>query len=116
MHLNVKETENYNKRAGAETSRLLPGMKVSFEKYEKSSTWYPGTVKAVCKEPQSYIISTPNGSDIRRNRRFLQEISPEACKKLGFSPRKQVTFADEVNGKQNTDNTISASTGKKPML
>ncbi|KAI0228606.1 hypothetical protein LSAT2_020949 [Lamellibrachia satsuma] len=38
-----------------------------------SKTWYQGTVTQRCEEPRSYIITTPGGSNVRRNRRHLRK-------------------------------------------
>ena len=48
------------------------------------SGWVPGIVKQKCDEPRSYTVQTPNGRVVRRNRKFLQELSPEAANKLSF--------------------------------
>ena len=43
---------------------------------KQSKTWCPGTVQAKCKEPRSYIVDTPNGTQLRRNRSMLREMQP----------------------------------------
>ena len=48
-------------------------------------SWTPGTIKEKCNEPRSYVVEMSNGSVLRRNRRFLKELSPDACKKFNFS-------------------------------
>ncbi|KAI0215387.1 hypothetical protein LSAT2_032566, partial [Lamellibrachia satsuma] len=39
-------------------------------------TWFPATVSEKCNEPRSYIVSTPNGRQLRRNRGQLRELEP----------------------------------------
>jgi hypothetical protein len=71
----------YDRNAGIELPELLPGMKVMIQDPGKT-TWKPGTIREKCPEPRSYIVETPNGGTYRRNRRFLKELGPTACKKL----------------------------------
>ena len=79
----TQATDQYDSSAGSELPELLAGMKVLVQRDDKSA-WYPGVVKSKCDEPRSYVVQTPNGNVIHRNRRFLQELSPEAVKKLSF--------------------------------
>ena len=76
-------TEYYNKDASSELSELSPGMKVLVQR-SNEQVWVPGTVKQKCTEPRSYVVEMPNGSEIRRNRRYLKELSPNASKKFDF--------------------------------
>ena len=76
--------QQYDKTAGQEQSELLPGMKVLY-KDQGDPMWTPATVEGRCEEPGSYIISNPNGSKLRRNRRFLKELTPTAAEKFDFS-------------------------------
>ena len=46
--------------------------------------WLPGVIHGKCDEPRSYLVQTPNGSVVHRNRRFLSEISPNAAQKFNF--------------------------------
>ena len=39
-----------------------------------NKTWYPGTIIDKCDEPRSYLVETPNGTRLRRNRSHLREI------------------------------------------
>ena len=77
-------TTRYNETAGSELPELLPGMKVLLQEPDKSS-WTPGTVIEKCQEPRSYVVSTPNGSRLRRNRKFLKELSTPAANALPFN-------------------------------
>ena len=51
-----------------------------------TKTWCPGTVVEKCQEPRSYIVETPNGTRVRRNRSHLRDMTVF---------RRSVTFADE---------------------
>ena len=76
-----KTAVNYNKSCGQELSKLLPGMKILVQ---DGKAWYPATVKSQADEPRSYILITPNGKEIRRNRKFLKELSVKASSKFDF--------------------------------
>ena len=52
-----------------------------------SKTWCPGTITRKCAEPRSYMVQTPNGNELRRNRSHLREMSANA------TPRR-LQFAD----------------------
>ena len=39
--------------------------------------WFPGTIHSQCTEPHSYIVETPNGNQLWRNRSMLREMLPK---------------------------------------
>lgn len=63
---------------------LLIGQHVNVQD-QTSGKWTQAVVKNICPEPRSYMVQTPNGSVLRRNRNHLREIQPE---------KKRVRFAD----------------------
>ena len=103
-----KSQKYYNQTAGPEMSALLPGMKVLVQDTEKS-VWNPGTVKEVCQEPRSYVIETPNGGIVRRNRRFLKEIGTKATENLSFDNNLDDPPAPKV-----PDDTIPVELSSQP--
>ena len=104
----------YNSSSGPELSELLPGMKVLVQSDNKSQ-WVPGVVQSKCKEPRSYIIQSPNGSLLCRNRRFIQEISPQAARKLAFDTP---ILPQESKSKDldNQNQNVSKATPKKKSV
>ena len=62
----------------------MVGQRVSVQNQE-SGHWNTAVVKEKCTEPRSYIIETPNGRQLRRNRNHLRDINPV----------KSVHFEDE---------------------
>ena len=42
----------------------------------------PATIVEKCAEPRSYMVRTPNGSIVRRNRKVLQELNSTVSRKL----------------------------------
>ena len=63
---------------------LYKGQKVRIlDKIRK--TWCPGTVLEKCKEPRSYLVETPNGTRLRRNRSHLRDMTVQ----------RSVSFEDE---------------------
>lgn len=79
-----KIAQYYNQSAGSELPELIPGMKVLVQKPNEQS-WVPGTIKEKCIEPRSYLVKMSNGGDLRRNRRFIKELSSNASKNFIFN-------------------------------
>ena len=90
-----KQAEHYNKTAGCELPELLPGMKVMMQQPDKQS-WVPGTITDKCQEPRSYLVQSPNGNVLRRNRRFLKELSRKASTQLSVRPQTAETLVEEI--------------------
>ena len=105
-----RSAEYYNRTAGPELPTLLPGVKVMMQDPEKS-VWNPGTIKEVCPEPRSYLVQTPNGGILRRNRRFLKEISQKPNEKLTFRENMSDIADPDVTGSQvdNAEPTVGES-------
>lgn len=59
--------KQYDKTSGRDLPPLYPGRPVRILNRD-TKTWIPGTVVERCSEPRSYIVETPNGSRVRRNR------------------------------------------------
>ena len=55
--------------------------------HHQMNTWCPGKIVSKCDEPRSYVVESPNGTRLRRNRAHLRE--------LVASPAKTVRFSDE---------------------
>ena len=96
-----KSKHNYDARTGSEMSVLLPGMKVLVQ---DGKTWFPATIKFKNHEPRSYTLVTPNGSEIRRNRKFLKELSTQASQKFTFRSPSDDCSAD--NDDCSADNSV----------
>ena len=72
---------------------LFKGQKVRILD-KTSKTWCPGTVLEKCQEPRSYLVETPNGTRVRRNRSHLRDMTVQT---------RSVSFADEeVNDHPNS--------------
>jgi hypothetical protein len=63
---------------------LMIGQRVNVQD-QQTGHWRTAVVKEKCQEPRSYIVETPNGNRLRRNRNHLRDINPV----------KSVHFADE---------------------
>jgi len=50
-----------------------------------NKTWCPGTVVEQCSEPRSYLVKTPNGTQVRRNRSHLRELTSSKPRVVRFS-------------------------------
>ena len=64
-----------------------------------SGLWNQAIANASCYEPRSYMVEAQNGHILRRNRRQIQETSPE---------RRRVRFADDPVGEIQTLRTQTA--------
>ena len=95
---------DYNERCRGELSELVPGVKVVVQKPDKTS-WVPGTVVEKCEEPRSYKVAMPNGNVVRRNRRVLKELSPEASQKFCFRETELEHVLDGEEDKNVVDNS-----------
>ena len=88
----MQERQTEMKHQHDKTSRkedlpsLYTGQAVSSLHHQKK-TWCPGKIVSKCDEPRSYVVETPNGTRLRRNRAHLRE--------LVASPAKTVRFSDE---------------------
>ena len=72
--------ENYNEKS-KELTVLMPGMQVMFRECP-GSEWKPATILGYSGDPHIYLLKTHSGSQIRRNRKFIREISPKLAEKL----------------------------------
>ena len=81
LEISDKSKKYHDVHSRSELSELLPGMKVLVM---EGKTWYPATVKYKNNEPRSYTLTTPNGQEMRRNRKFLRELSQKAVEKFNF--------------------------------
>ena len=81
QEVSEKSKLNYDSHSRSELSELLPGMKVLVQ---DGKTWFPATIKCKNPEPRSYTVVTPNGHEIRRNRKFLKELSKNASQQFSF--------------------------------
>jgi len=78
----------YHDRHGVkELSSLLSGQSVQIRDHQ-TGKWSPATVQRKCEEPRSYMITTPSGHTLRRNRCHIRDTEPV---------KKQVRFEDELD-------------------
>ena len=67
--------KKYFDQHSTELSPLLTGQYVRVQDHV-TGLWNPATVVGKCSEPRSYMIETPNGAVLRRNRRHIREVTP----------------------------------------
>ena len=97
--------KQYHDRQARDLPPLRSGQTVSILD-PNSGRWTPATVAEKCHEPRSYIVRTPNGSILRRNRRHIRDLEP-VKKRVTFdidpqtpsqsSPQPPVTTPPRVN-------------------
>ena len=85
-----QETQKvYHDRTANDLSPLMPGQSVTVQDH-RTNRWMPVTIASKCDEPRSYIVESPSGSTLRRNRMHIRE-SPDTP-----TVKKRVTFAVPV--------------------
>ncbi len=105
----AKQRYAHDRKATRDLPQLNVGQRVLHQDQD-SGRWSPAIVTGVAEEPRSYVIETPNGSSIRRNRRHLHLLMPP----------KRVTFAEPVSngqdsadsGRQETPGSSSTHSGR----
>ena len=98
-----RSRDNYNKSARKDP---LPPLHVgqNISVYDKgSTTWEQGKVIEKCNEPRSYVVSTPNGAHLRRNRLHLKPRDPtnQSQENTQNNPNPDRSIAENPN----TENT-----------
>ena len=102
-----KQKDYHDKHAlPRELPPLVIGQHVTIQNQD-TGRWTPAVVVAKCPEPRSYIVQTPNGTQLRRNRNHLRDIEPTADNQTGgcaddAKPRDTQKSVD--NGKSDIDN------------
>lgn len=67
-------TEHYDSTArNVDLPPLFAGQHVRILNKERKR-WCTGTIVEKCSEPRSYVVETPNGNRLRRNRNHLREM------------------------------------------
>lgn len=91
QHLEKRTTamkKHHDQCSGRDLHPLFRGQSVRVLDKERK-TQYPGTIVEKCKEPRRYLVETPNGNTIRRNRSHLREMytthTPNIQKKVRFT-------------------------------
>ena len=82
------QKEHHDKHGVHALPPLSIGQSVSLQDQE-SGRWIPAVVKDKCMEPRSYLVVTPNGKTLRRNRSHLRSLAP-AKKKVRFDDDKRI--------------------------
>lgn len=75
IHDRLKKRQETQKQQHDKHARDQPRLHTSQPVYVQNPTtgrWSPGSVRAVCQEPRSYVVNTSNGGVVRRNRRHLR--------------------------------------------
>ena len=79
--------KEYFDRKSKDLPPLIPGQDIRFQN-NQSGQWEKAKVLSKCEEPRSYVVETPEGQIMRRNRVHLRE-SPQP------SPKKHVRFSNQ---------------------
>ncbi|XP_038073055.1 uncharacterized protein K02A2.6-like [Patiria miniata] len=79
-----KQKEYHDRDGMRKLSSLVPGQHVTVQDHH-TGKWTPAVVKDACPEPRSFIVQTPTGQSLRRNRVHIRNTEPM---------RKTLRFAD----------------------
>ena len=67
----ASQKDNHDKHGVHALPPLAVGQHVSVQD-QQSGKWTPAIIKDTCTEPRSYMVETPTGHTLRRNRRHLR--------------------------------------------
>lgn len=91
VYQRLKDRQVSQKQYFDQTARVLPelmtGQSVCVQD-QLSKRWSPATVVQKSAEPRSYVLSTPSGSILRRNRRHILDVD-QPVKRVRFEPETQ---------------------------
>ncbi|XP_030850154.1 uncharacterized protein K02A2.6-like [Strongylocentrotus purpuratus] len=75
MQLRQQSQKYHHDKSAHDLAPLSPGQLVRVRD-QTSRHWITATVREQCHEPRSYLVETPNGRVLRRNRQHLADIEP----------------------------------------
>ena len=75
MQLRQQSQKYHHDKSAHDLAPLSPGQFVRVQD-QTSRHWITATVREQCHEPRSYLVETPNGRVLRRNRQHLADIEP----------------------------------------
>ena len=87
-----KQKETHDKQC--KSLRPLAEGESIYMRTDKDAEWLPGRVNSSHQQPRSYIIDSPNGCQVRRNRVHLKP-NPTSTTKVG-EPTSTPEIADEI--------------------
>ena len=122
-----KQKLYHDKRSSKELKSLSQGQKVAVLHDKK---WVPGTIVEKHQTPRSYVVETPSGTKLRRNRRHInttkanlqggeKELEPEIHLRYE-TPRKKSTenvshASENVSTNQNESRSVVQSESRSPV-
>lgn len=122
-----KQKLYHDKRSSKELKSLSQGQKVAVLHDKK---WVPGTIVEKHQTPRSYVVETPSGTKLRRNRRHInttkanlqggeKELEPEIHLRYE-TPRKKSTenvshSSENVSTNQNESRSVVQSESRSPV-
>ena len=95
--------KSYHDTKAKELPSLAPGQYVRFQD-QPSSTLNEGVIKEKCQEPRSYIIETPTGKTLRRNRVNIRNL-----------PQQQIQLPENKEPPVEDETPTSADPPVKPI-
>lgn len=106
---NTQKT-SYDRKGVYDLPNLSVGQSIGFQD-PHTLRWKKGKVANKCEEPRSYIIRTPEGASLRRNRIFLKKLNPVDNTSEAAQPAEIQT----TEGENTVANTTRQATPKKTV-
>ena len=75
MQFRQQSQKYHQDKSAHDLAPLSPGQLVRVQD-QTSGHWVTATVIEQCREPRSYLVETPNGGVLRRNRQHLADAQP----------------------------------------
>jgi transposase InsO family protein len=99
----------YDAKSGKELPSLCTGQKVRFQ-HHVTGHWIPAKIAEKCAEPRSYILETPNGSRLRRNRKHLRELPTSTNDRIATPEHTSTSTHTSTPTTSSTSTTSNTST------
>lgn len=77
--------KQYHDQSSRDLPAVAPGREVRIQDHN-TGRWSPAKIVSTGPEPRSYIVQTPTGSTLRRNRRHILDVPQSTKKSVSFSP------------------------------
>jgi hypothetical protein len=100
-----RAAQHYNKTARSELKEMEEGQTVLVQNVGEN-VWTTGKIQGKCEEPRSYNVELDNGSQIRRNRRFIKPF-------MSHNQENNKYVSNEIEGENNANYNEGNTKNKK---
>jgi hypothetical protein len=100
-----RAAQQYKKTARSELKEMDKGQTVLVQNVGEN-VWTTGKIQGKCEEPRSYNVELDNGSQIRRNRRFIKPF-------MSHNQENNRYVSNDIEGENNANYNEDNTTNKK---